>query len=78
MKKLVRITVLFAFILLAPLFSIAQPQPGQQGPGGTGGDVGGGPIGGGAPIGSGMVLLISLGAGYGAKKVYDARKKLME
>ena len=29
-----------------------------------------------APIGSGIVLLLALGAGYGAKKVYDARRRL--
>jgi len=33
-----------------------------------------GPVGGGAPVGSGIVLLIALAAGYGGKKVYDARK----
>jgi hypothetical protein len=36
------------------------------------------PVGGTAPIGSGLVILLALGAGYGTKKVYDARKKLME
>ena len=40
---------------------------------------GGGPVGGGgAPIGSGIILLISLAAGYGGKKVFDARKKLAD
>jgi hypothetical protein len=35
--------------------------------------------GGGAPIGSGIVLLISLAAGYVGKKVFDLRKrKLVE
>jgi len=34
--------------------------------------------GGGAPIGSGLVILLSLGAGYGAKKFYDYRKKNKE
>jgi hypothetical protein len=29
---------------------------------------------GGAPIGSGMVLLIVMAAGYGGKKVFDFRK----
>ena len=28
-----------------------------------------------APIGSGLGILLALGAAYGAKKVYDARKK---
>jgi hypothetical protein len=34
--------------------------------------------GGGAPIGSGLVILLSLGAGYGAKKFYDYRKNKEE
>ncbi|MDR4989336.1 MAG: hypothetical protein RG741_10925, partial [Bacteroidales bacterium] len=29
-----------------------------------------------APIGSGIAILLSLGAAYGAKKVFDARKKI--
>ena len=28
-----------------------------------------------APIGSGIGILLALGAAYGAKKVYDARKR---
>ena len=32
------------------------------------------PPGGGAPIGSGIALLLVLGATYGGKKVYDFRK----
>ncbi len=31
-----------------------------------------------APIGSGIAILMALGAAYGAKKVYDARKKISE
>ena len=31
--------------------------------------------GGGAPIGGGLVILLALGAGYGAKKYYDIKKK---
>ena len=31
--------------------------------------------GGGAPIGSGLVVLLALGAGYGAKKIYSSSKK---
>lgn len=31
--------------------------------------------GGGAPIGSGLIILLALGAGYGARKVYAYRKK---
>ncbi len=28
------------------------------------------------PIGAGLAILLTLAAGYGAKKVYDARKRL--
>jgi hypothetical protein len=35
---------------------------------------GGGPVGGAAPIGSGIGLLLSLGAAYGGKKIYQAWK----
>jgi len=31
--------------------------------------------GGGAPIGGGLLILAALGAGYGAKKVYDFKKR---
>ena len=45
--------------------------PSSANNGGTSGPVGGG----GAPIGSGIVLLISLAAGYGGKKLYDFNKQ---
>jgi len=39
----------------------------------------GGPMGGGsAPSGSGIVLLIGMAVGYGARKVYNVREKLAE
>ena len=52
---------------------VASAQPG--GPGNHGGvdDVNMNP-GGGAPIGSGMAILLSLGAAWGGKKVYYAFK----
>jgi hypothetical protein len=73
MKK--RIITLSAVILLAlaPAATIfAQPNPGQNS---DGGGVGGGPIGGNAPIGSGMVVLLALGAAYAGKKAYDVQLK---
>ena len=33
------------------------------------------PVGGGAPIGGGLIILASLGAAYGAKKVYSLRQE---
>lgn len=72
MKKIILTLALFGIFTLA---GMAQPNPGQNAGGGS---VGGAPIGGLAPIGSGIALLLSMAAMYGGKKVYDARKKLME
>lgn len=77
MKKAIRIvllTVFFITITVALNSLLAQPMPGGD-PSGVGGNH---PVGGTAPIGSGLVILLALGAGYGSKKVYDARKKLEE
>jgi len=55
------------FILFFGLSAMGQPPPpghGQQGDGDPKG----------VPIGSGVGLLLLMGAAYGAKKVYDARK----
>jgi len=48
------------------------PPPSPSGD--KGGDTNGVPCGG-APIGSGIVLLITLAAGYGGKKVFDLSKR---
>jgi hypothetical protein len=74
MKKMIKIlaTTVFIFLAAAMFSSInAQPNPGFNG---NGDPVGEPPIGGGAPLGSGIALFVSLAVGYGAKKVYDARK----
>lgn len=34
--------------------------------------------GGGAPIGEGVIMLIAMGAAYGARKIYQKRNKLAE
>ncbi|MHC1774632.1 MAG: hypothetical protein AB9834_04380 [Lentimicrobium sp.] len=78
-KRIVQIIVAGAFIA-APLFMFGQPAPGNNS-GGPNDPVGGDPIGGGggtAPIGGGIVLLLSMAAGYGMKKVFDARNKFEE
>lgn len=78
MKKRI-IQVIVARPTVAPLFMFGQPAPGIQGNGQT--PVGGDPIGGGggtAPIGGGIVLLLSMAAGYGMKKVFDARIEFEE
>ncbi len=71
MKKILAITA----VLMISGFSLVEQAPPAPPPNAGGS---GGPVGGGAPIGSGMVLLISLAAGYGGKKVFDFRKKLAD
>ena len=71
MKKLViKTTLLFCIILFATDNAVAQlsppPPPGQHGSSNnqtTGGD---------APVGTGIGILLALGAAYGGKKVYNA------
>lgn len=79
MKKTIRQFILVVSIISAAAFFNtldAQPKPGDPG---IGGGAGGGskPIGGSAPVGSGLVMLLAMGLGYGAKKVYEARKELL-
>ncbi len=58
------------FLLVGTL--VAQPPPPPD-PGDD--DI---PIGGSLPIGSGAIILLTLGAGYAAKKAYQAREKIIE
>ncbi len=62
--------MLCLFMALGTL--VAQPPPPPD-PGG--GDI---PIGGSVPIGSGAIILITLGIGYAARKAYQAREKIIE
>ena len=78
MKNRFRILAISLFIGLffgLTAISIAQPPdpPGGHGQGGN--QLPGGGM---APIGSGLVILLSMGAAYGAKKVYNARKRIEE
>lgn len=68
MKKIV---LSFAALAIPVMIAFSQPPVNQQS---NGNPTGGNPIGGSAPIGTGIALLISLGAGYAGKKIYDARK----
>jgi len=69
------ITGLFLVVPVIITFASAPPPPPPPGPTPGGGDIA---IGGPAPIGSGLIMLISMGAAYGARKIYNARKKLEE
>ena len=78
MKKAILNLIITGLFIVVPviLATASAPPPPPPPPNGGAGDPN--PIGGGAPIGSGLVMLISMGAAYGAKKVFDARKKLEE
>lgn len=75
MKILIRFLLIPAFAILIHVAASAQsappPPPGH-------GETGNQPPGGGAPIGAGIGFLLLMAGGYGAKKVYDARRKLEE
>ncbi len=75
-KSIITLIVTGLFITLPVILATASAPPPPPPPGGPG--TGEEPIGGAAPIGSGVVLLVSMGMAYGAKKIYDARKKLEE
>ncbi|MBN2175837.1 MAG: hypothetical protein JW731_17030 [Bacteroidales bacterium] len=74
MKKVIQILAI-AFVILVPVILSAQPQPWD--PAWNGGE-GAYPVGGGAPIGGGLLILLSLAIGYGSKKIYEARKKVLD
>lgn len=73
MKKLL-LLLFFSMTLTLLNAQAPPPPPGDASNGGTNGPVGGN----GAPIGTGIILLTSLFAAYGAKKGWDQREKLGE
>ena len=74
MKKNIKILAIALLMAVATFISsIAKaddPPPPPPGHGETGNVPGGG-----APIGSGLFILLGLGAAYGGKKIYDYKKK---
>jgi len=61
-------------LLVGPVFTaISQPPPPGQPPDPPDPGGGGVPIGG-APIDGGVLILVALAAGFGARKYYNARK----
>jgi len=76
MRKAIRNFVVLIFLMSTPLFvtnvfADAPPDPGG-GPG-----TGDPPVGGGAPLGSGLIILLSLASGYGARKIYKSKKNFI-
>ena len=68
--KITKATLILALFMGWSFVAMAQGPPPP--PGGGHGQGGNQPPGGGAPIGSGIVLLLSMGAAWGGKKVYQA------
>jgi hypothetical protein len=67
MKKiLIKLSFILAFTIASTTLMAQPPDP----PGDP--SSGGGPVGGSAPIGSGIAILLTLGAAYGGRKVYKA------
>ncbi|MCD4735170.1 MAG: hypothetical protein K8R53_03945 [Bacteroidales bacterium] len=62
-------------LIAVPFILSAQPLPYDIVVGGGGLS---NPVGGGAPIGGGLIMMLSLAIGYATKKVYDLRKKVLE
>lgn len=70
MKKILTFT---AILIISGFTLFAQAPPTPPSSANEGGD---GPVGGGgAPIGSGIAILLALGAGYGSKKIYNIKKQ---
>ncbi len=73
MKKVIQILAI-ALVILVPVILSAQPLPYDPG---IGGGTASNPVGGGAPIGGGLLIMLSLAIGYGTRKIYEARKKVL-
>lgn len=74
MKKITNIIVAILISIL-PVISFGQSTvPAPPGHGESGDQTDGN--GGGAPIGGGVVMLLTMGAAYGGKKYYDYRRKM--
>jgi len=73
MKKVIQILAI-ALVILVPVILTAQPLPYDPG---IGGGTGATPVGGGAPIGGGLLIMLSLAIGYGTRKIFNARRKVL-
>ena len=71
MKKLKKIFLTIIFLIIT-VTAFAEDPPSLPSGGPSGGDPS---LGNGAPIGSGLFILLGLGAAYGGKKIYDLKKK---
>ncbi|MFK5856542.1 MAG: hypothetical protein QM503_10455 [Bacteroidota bacterium] len=65
------LTTILLTICLSSHITILSQVPDPPGEHGSGTNL---PAGGGAPIGSGLTILLGLGAAYGGKKIYEIRR----
>ncbi len=71
MKKVIKCIVIVIFLAVTPIIMLAQTPPHPNGGGAPGN--GNTPVGGGAPIGGGLIIMLALGIGYSAKRIFDSR-----
>lgn len=71
MKKLLPLLMFIMMMEFVNDLSADTPPPPPSGGHGQGGNL---PPGGGARLGSGLILMLTLAAGYGGRKVFEARK----
>ena len=74
MKRKLRIAFIAIFIVISPLFIMSQQPPHPNG--GVDPGAGNGPVGGGAPIDNGLLILLALSFGYGARNHFNKQRKM--
>ena len=68
MKRKLIVSLIAAFLLIAPIFIVAQAPP-HPNNGGTAPGVNNKPVGGGAPVGDGTFILLTLAVAFAGRKV---------
>lgn len=76
MKKIIKHIIIVIFLAAGPLLIQAQTPPHPNGGGAPGS--GNTPVGGGAPVGGGLIIMLALGIGYSAKRIFESRSKFVE
>jgi len=71
MKRNLKIFTIAAFLVIAPLFMLAQPPHPNGGNAPNAGGTTNAPVG--APVGNGTFILLTLAMAYAGRKVYQGR-----
>lgn len=77
-NRIHKIAIVLTLGLLLGMSAVIYAQPSAPPPPSNHGGASNAAPGGFSPIGSGLAILLGLGAAYGAKKVFDSRKKSEE